>query len=160
MSYSQALEQQMGMLHFVQATRGIARADVVQCEGENGPLSPDDLAGAMAAAQMFAEGTLTDATPYYWSPEICELIDITSSSLPAYTLRAEDVPTPVGFCWFPRAVALLAPPHGLILEVLCVEGDAVFPATARIIRIDAISRPLRRYPYGAGVWAGEAEVAT
>jgi hypothetical protein len=60
----------------------------------------------------------------------------------------------------PRAVALLAPPHGLILEVLCVENDEVFPATARIVRIDAIGEPVRRYPFGAGVWAGEAEVAT
>lgn len=60
----------------------------------------------------------------------------------------------------PRAVALLAPPHGLILEVLCVENDEVFPATARIVRIDAIGEAVRHYPYGAGVWAGEAEVAT
>jgi hypothetical protein len=60
----------------------------------------------------------------------------------------------------PRATALLAPPHGLILEVLCVEGEEVYPTTARIIRIDAIAGPVRRYPYGPGVWAGEAEVAT
>ena len=60
----------------------------------------------------------------------------------------------------PRAVALLAPPHGLMVEVLCVEGEEVYPTVARIIRIDAIAEPARRYPYGAGVWAGEAEVAT
>jgi hypothetical protein len=60
----------------------------------------------------------------------------------------------------PRAVALLAPPHGLVLEVLCVDGEDVYPTVARIIRIDAIAEPDRRYPYGPGVWAGEAEVAT
>lgn len=60
----------------------------------------------------------------------------------------------------PRAVALLAPPHGLVLDVLCVEGDEVFPTSLRVIRIDAISEAARHYPYGAGVWAGEGEVAT
>lgn len=60
----------------------------------------------------------------------------------------------------PRAVALLAPPHGLVLDVLCVEGEEVYPAAVRIIRIDAVAEPTRRYPYGAGVWAGEGEVAT
>ncbi len=60
----------------------------------------------------------------------------------------------------PRAIALLAPPQGLVLDVLCVEGDEVYPTSLRIIRIDAISEPTRRYPYGPGVWAGEGEVAT
>lgn len=60
----------------------------------------------------------------------------------------------------PRAIALLAPPHGLVLDVLCVEGDEVYPTSIRVIRIDAIAEPTHRYPYGAGVWAGEGEVAT
>lgn len=60
----------------------------------------------------------------------------------------------------PRAIALLAPPHGLVLDVLCVDGGQVYPTSLRIIRIDAISEPARRYPYGPGVWAGEGEVAT
>lgn len=60
----------------------------------------------------------------------------------------------------PRAIALLAPPHGLVLDVLCVEGDEVYPTAIRIIRIDAIAEATNRYPYGAGVWAGEGEVAT
>lgn len=60
----------------------------------------------------------------------------------------------------PRAIALLAPPHGLVLDVLCVDGDEVFPTSLRIIRIDAISEPVQRYPYGPGVWAGEGEVAS
>jgi hypothetical protein len=50
----------------------------------------------------------------------------------------------------PRAIALLAPPDGLILRVLCVDGDEVFPTTVRVARIDAIGTAARWYPYGAG----------
>ena len=60
----------------------------------------------------------------------------------------------------PVAVALLAPPAGLVLRALVVENHAVYPATLRIVRIDAVSNVVRWFPYGAGVWAGEAEVVT
>ena len=56
----------------------------------------------------------------------------------------------------PRAIALLAPVDRLSLSVLCVQGDdAVFPATIRIARIDAISDVTRWYPYGAGSFGAE-----
>lgn len=60
----------------------------------------------------------------------------------------------------PEAVALLAPTSGLVLRALCVDGDDVYPATLRVVRIDAVAGTVRWFPYGTGVWAGEAEVAT
>ena len=60
----------------------------------------------------------------------------------------------------PRAVALLAPVHGLTMRILCVDGAAVFPATARAVRIDAVASPARWFPFDGGVWAGEAEIVT
>ena len=55
----------------------------------------------------------------------------------------------------PRAIALLAPVERLTLDVLCVYGDAVFPARIRVARIDGISDVVRWYPYGAGSFGAE-----
>ena len=55
----------------------------------------------------------------------------------------------------PRAIALLAPPEGLLLRVLCVERDKVFPSTVRVARIDTISAGAKWYPYGAGSFGSE-----
>jgi hypothetical protein len=55
----------------------------------------------------------------------------------------------------PRAVALLAPPDGPLLRVLCVAPADVYPATVRLARIDAIAAATRWYPYGAGSFGSE-----
>jgi hypothetical protein len=55
----------------------------------------------------------------------------------------------------PRAIALLAPPDGLTLRVLCVGGAEAFPATVHVSRIDAIASASRWYPYGAGSFGSE-----
>ena len=55
----------------------------------------------------------------------------------------------------PRAIALLAPPDGLSLRVLCALGDKVFPATVHVTRIDAIAAATHWYPYGAGSFGSE-----
>ena len=60
----------------------------------------------------------------------------------------------------PRAVALLAPVNGLTLRILCVDGAAVFPATARAARVDTVTPAARWFPFDGGVWAGEAEIVT
>ena len=60
----------------------------------------------------------------------------------------------------PGALALLAPVHGLTLRILCVDGAAVFPTTARAVRVDAVAPPARWYPFEAGVWGGDAEIVT
>ncbi len=55
----------------------------------------------------------------------------------------------------PRAIALLAPPEPLLLRVLCAGRDHVFPATIRVMRIDAVAREARWYPFGAGSFGAE-----
>ena len=55
----------------------------------------------------------------------------------------------------PRAIALLAPPEGLVLTVLCVDGQDVYPARVHVNRIDAIAPAIHWYPYGAGSFGAE-----
>ncbi len=55
----------------------------------------------------------------------------------------------------PRAIALLAPPDGLTLRVLCVSKSEVFPASVHVARIDAAGPAVRWYPYGAGSFGSE-----
>lgn len=55
----------------------------------------------------------------------------------------------------PRAIALLAPVERLTLSVLCVHGNAAYPATVRVARIVAVSDVARWYPYGAGSFGAE-----
>lgn len=55
----------------------------------------------------------------------------------------------------PEAVALLAPPAGLMLRVLVTAGPHVYPATIRVTRIDAVGHDRTWYPYGAGAFGSE-----
>lgn len=55
----------------------------------------------------------------------------------------------------PEAVALLAPVAGLTLRVLVADGRSVYPATIRVIRIDAAGRDRGWYPYGGGSFGSE-----
>ena len=50
----------------------------------------------------------------------------------------------------PRAIALLAPPHGLTMRVLIHDGNEVYASTVRVDRVDAISPVTRWYPHAAG----------
>ncbi len=55
----------------------------------------------------------------------------------------------------PVAIALLAPVQKRSIRVLCVEGDAAYPATIEIARVLG-ARPARTwYPYGAGAFGAE-----
>ncbi|HEY0140246.1 MAG TPA: hypothetical protein VGF48_05070 [Thermoanaerobaculia bacterium] len=55
----------------------------------------------------------------------------------------------------PRAIALLAPPHGPTLHVLIDDGRKAWPATIRITPPRAVGTALSFYPYGAGSFGGE-----
>ena len=55
----------------------------------------------------------------------------------------------------PRAVALLAPPDGLTLHVICVDGRRVYPTQILVNRIDAVANETRWYPYAAGSFGAE-----
>lgn len=104
MSYSQALEQQLSLMAFMKSGRYEMSYDLMLVE---------PAAGYTQAAQQAIPHILTKADPYYWAPEICDLISTTSRTMPAYTLRPEDMPSPFGFCWFARKIALPSP-DGLI----------------------------------------------
>jgi hypothetical protein len=54
-----------------------------------------------------------------------------------------------------RAIALLAPVHGLVLRVLVEDGERTYPANVRITRIDAVSNETVWYPYGGGSFGAE-----
>ena len=60
----------------------------------------------------------------------------------------------------PEAIAILAPPEGASFRALIADGEAAYPASVRIVRFDAVTDPVRWFPYGAGVWAGAAAVVT
>ncbi|HUP47432.1 MAG TPA: hypothetical protein VNA04_01435 [Thermoanaerobaculia bacterium] len=60
----------------------------------------------------------------------------------------------------PQAIAVLEPPRGLDMRLLCVDGGHVFITTVRVVRIEAVAEPSAWYPFAAGVWAGEAEVVS
>lgn len=55
----------------------------------------------------------------------------------------------------PRAIALLAPPHGPILSVLIDDGARAWPATIRAGKVRAAGGDLTFYPYGAGSFGAE-----
>lgn len=55
----------------------------------------------------------------------------------------------------PIAIALLAPPDGLTLRLLCADGRDVYPATVRVTRIESADEKVRWYPYGAGSFGAE-----
>lgn len=59
----------------------------------------------------------------------------------------------------PLGIGILAPPAGLTVRVVCVDAEVVYPATIQITSIDAMTEPAARFPYGAGVRAGEAQVS-
>ncbi len=59
----------------------------------------------------------------------------------------------------PRAVALLAPPDGLRLRVLCVQGEEIGPMTIHVGRVVGVAGPRRWYPYGAGAYGSEMMVS-
>jgi hypothetical protein len=60
----------------------------------------------------------------------------------------------------PRAIALLGPPDGMTLHVLCDDGGESFATRIEVARIDGVGAPLTWHPVAAGVWAGEAEIVS
>jgi hypothetical protein len=55
----------------------------------------------------------------------------------------------------PQAIAVLSPVHWTTLRVLVVDRTSAYPATIRVVRIDAVSRDRTWYPYGGGAFGSE-----
>jgi hypothetical protein len=77
---------------------------------------------------------------------------------PSYRVRPQRVPLNVrATCsvaeiepGMPRAIAVLAPPHGLGLRVLVQDSGGVYATMVHVDRIDAIGPVTRWYPHAAG----------
>lgn len=55
----------------------------------------------------------------------------------------------------PRAIALLAPPHGPTLQVLIDDGESAWPAVIPVRMPRSVARDVTFYPYGAGSFGAE-----
>ena len=87
---------------------------------------------------------------------------------PSYRVRPRRVPLNVSLrcnevevdADLPRAVALLAPPEGMTLHVLCDDHGETYATRVEVARIDGVGGPVTWHPVAAGVWAAEAEVVS
>ncbi len=82
---------------------------------------------------------------------------------PSYRVRPVKIPMNVALrcdvteidATRPIAVAVLEPVQGLTFRVLVDDGEVAWPATVRLVRIDAVARDLVWYPYGGGSFGAE-----
>lgn len=58
--------------------------------------------------------TLASADAYYWSSDMCQLLEDISEQMPRWTLREEALPTPFGFCWFVKPLTVPGMDAGVI----------------------------------------------
>jgi hypothetical protein len=98
-TYSEALEQQLTLLDFAVSPAGRDYCRAIQARGRTSAPSGWDWDG------MIREG-LGRADPYWVAPDICELLEATSPSLPAWTLTEAQLPGSVGFVWFGRPIRM------------------------------------------------------
>lgn len=104
MNYSQALEQQAAMYHFVMSGRGLAGMTL-------SGVTARDVTEEEAKSTLFGASvhTLKSGDPFYWDVSACDLVAATAAEMPPMTLRPEDLIVPFGFCWFSRPLALTVP---------------------------------------------------
>jgi hypothetical protein len=106
--YSQALDWQADALRFINSPRGeqLCRAQMKTAEGDYAraglglpPLDVDKYGQCLSDSLTYGE-------PYYWSPEMCELLGKTSTDMPDWTFRADVLPSTEGCFYFSRPLAL------------------------------------------------------
>jgi len=104
--YHVATEHKLAMLRYAGTDEclnlllAIAR-DALDEPASNGRVSDT----AIHATAGWARGiafALENAVPYYWSPETCDALSAAAASIPDFTLRREDLPTPAGYLYFSR----------------------------------------------------------
>lgn len=103
MGYSEALEQQVALLRYLESG-----------EGRRKELSDDDIVfnSPEADRRVCADATLDmlrDAVPFYWSPSICKIIESSAQGMPDWVLSEDSLIVPCGFFWFAQPLHL---PHG------------------------------------------------
>jgi hypothetical protein len=106
MSYSQALEAKFAIIRGLQSEAGIACMASMYRDALREQTIPAD-----ATPEEFMETNtmgLGDGEPYYWSPEITEMIATVSKTMPEWTLREEALPSSAGFFHFAKPIVLPA----------------------------------------------------
>lgn len=98
MSYSQALEEQVRLLRFMEQEGPSYMAATAHARGASQK--------AADLVQTMIESTLRVAEPFYWSPEMCDVLASVSEDMPTWTLRHTDLLVTSGFMHFAKPLAL------------------------------------------------------
>jgi len=91
--YGQALEEQIALLRWVERHRGHIESDSLS-------------EGARLALSRTSAQHLEQCEPYYWSPEMCDLLINVGMTIPDWSFDESYLPTPNGFVWFARKIPI------------------------------------------------------
>ncbi|MBF6612177.1 MAG: hypothetical protein IVW55_03525 [Chloroflexi bacterium] len=164
MGYSEALEQHLAALRFVESPsslewfRTLAQGSGLKrrSEGSGGKVSAEEEAASM---RDFLAGALRYGETYWWAPEFCDVLDHAAATMPDWTLRAESMPSEAGFAWFSKPIIAAQNEHTSvrILAVAWVTaGDpgALDPNSLYMMfYADVVGRnPLPPGPAGNFIW--------
>lgn len=95
---AEALEQQVKYWRMLEDPR--YRAWVTRRIEKETPLSSHNSTMVDTAARV----ATAVGEPFWWSPQICQLIETVAPSMPPYILAREALPAPGGFFWFARPI--------------------------------------------------------
>jgi hypothetical protein len=132
-----AVEEQLRLLQRIDRSRSQLRTTGAVLWGQEG-------------ADASFRGVLEVAAPYAWAWQVCEIIELTAATVPAWTLRAEDLVTPAGFSWFAHPLPLLNP-YAMKKQKGNASGSA---STASTSGIPSFRRGSARLAGGAGAGVG------
>lgn len=102
MSYSIALEMQQAALRWVNSSKSREWFDACEeAAAQSGDAFPEHPGGwTETEVKNRIRLPLEDAEVYYWSPQICQMLQQASAAMPDMTLRSELMPTWNGYLWF------------------------------------------------------------
>lgn len=164
MSYSQALEEQMRLLAMVKDGRAQKALSHMDRTG--------DFYDLHRKMMVWFGHTLEKASPYYWSPEMCDLLESVAREIPSTRFRREDLVTPFGFMHFAKPVQLPSTDDGADCAPIGAIGWASAPEDLDVDIVVSIYTmhtigsvghlrfPFTVYPYSYGEqfdWINERE---
>jgi hypothetical protein len=101
MSYSQAIEEQARLSKFM---RGGGKCTASVRLMSDGVDERREETARLIESLIFS--TLEGATPFYWSPEMCDVLGSIASTMPAWTLHRRDLLVEQGFMHFAKPLPL------------------------------------------------------
>jgi hypothetical protein len=119
MGYSEALEQHLAALRFVESSSSfewfmaLAQGSGLKRRSEElrGMVSADEEATSM---RDFLTGALRYGETYWWAPELCDVLDRAAATMPDWTLTVQSIPSEAGFAWFARPIIAAQTEHTTI----------------------------------------------